>query len=450
MSYNFKPYNQDQMYLMPPSLNEWVTEGSLARFVSDLINKFDKGGKLRSFYANYREDGWGNTAYNPAMMVKVIVYSYCTGVISSRKIAMGVENDVNLRYLSANQQPDFRTINKFRKDNLKALDGLFVEVLALCKEAGLVKLGRVALDGTKVSGNAALDNNRTRKAIEEEVKRILEEAERVDAEEDERYGKDKRGDELPEGFRTREERLRRLQEAAERLEEQERAAKEEQERKIETREKEEEKSGEKKRGRKPKSPEEAVNNEAKANITDPDSRIMKTRKGWVQGYNGQAMADCGSQVIVAQDLTQEENDRKQLKPMLERCEEQAGGRPKELLGDAGYWSEDNAKEDSARTRLFIATEKDREQRNEQREAPRGRKPCNATPKEKMERRLLTKYGKAAYKQRGSTIEPIFGQIKTRGLREFVLRGIEKVKTEWSLWCSTHNILKLWRSGYQFA
>ena len=449
MGYNFRSYDQEQMYLVPPSVAEWVKEGSLARFVSEAMDELDHEGKLDSFYRKYRADGWGQAAYHPLMMIKVLLYGYCLGLTSSRKIAQALENDVSFRFLAANQQPDFRTISDFRKDHLKALKQLFTQVLELCREAGLVKMGRVALDGRRVAGNASLDQNRTRKGIKAEVRRLLKEAERIDAEEDKRYGKKNRGDELPEALRTRAGRLARLKEAQKRLDDEERLAKEGQAQKIEQRQKEEAAAGKKKRGRKPKSPKAKVNPEAKANITDPDSRILKTRRGWVQGYNGQAMADCESQVIVAQDVTQEENDKQQLGPMLASCQEQAGARPAELLADAGYWSEANAGLEDEHTELFIATNKDYKQRRQYREKkpPRGRIPKDITPQELMERKLLTKRGRVAYRKRGSTIEPVFGQMVVRGLTRFGLKGKEKVKAEWSIWCTTHNLLKLWRSGW---
>lgn len=447
MAYNFFDYDQDQLYLLPPSISEWVAEGSLARFVSEVVDELDAEGKLQAFYAGYRADGKGAAGYHPRMLVKVLLYGYCCGVRSSRKIAHALESDVAFRYLAANQQPDFRTINDFRKDHLEALEGLFVEVLRLCQEAGLANMGRVALDGRKVAGNAALDQNRNKEAIEREVRRMLEEAERVDAAEDKKYGADCRGDELPEALRTTEGRMKRLKEAQARLEEEERQARAEQQDNIDARAAEEEATGRKKRGRKPKAPDEAVNTEAKANLTDPDSRILKTRKGWVQGYNGQAMADGETQIIVAQGLTQAENDVNQLAPMLEAAEQQAGQRPAEALADAGYWSEGNARLEDGSTELFIATTKDWKQRKALREkpAPRGRIPAGATPKERMERKLLTKRGKAAYRERGSTIEAVFGQMAVRGLNRFWLRGVEKVQAEWSLWCTTHNLLKLWRA-----
>lgn len=442
MAYNFLAYEERQNFLLPPSILDWVRKDSLECFVSDLIEQLDAKGRLISFYESYRVDGWGRAAYHPRMLVKVLVYAYCRGNTSSRWIAQALESEVAFRFLSANQRPDFRTISDFRKDNLPKLQGLFVEVLRICQAAGLSKMGRVALDGRKVACNAALDQNRS------EVKRLLEEAERVDAEEDVKYGKDRRGDELPEELRDPRSRMQRIAEAYARLEEAERRKKEKQEEKVEERKRQEQETGKKKRGRKPKDPEEVLDNEKKANITDPDSRILKTRRGWVQGYNAQAVADCDTQVIVSEDVTQEENDVRQLDPMLKRCEEQAGQRPEQLLADAGYWSDDNADLSDERTELFIATNKDWKQRKVLREqgAPRGPIPKNATLKERMERKLLTERGKTAYKQRGATIEPVFGQMVMRNLTRFWLRGITKVKGEWSLWCTSHNILKLWRAG----
>ena len=453
MAYNFLPYDEQQLYLLPASIVEWVRDDSLARFVGETVDLLDRRGQLDGFYEGYRRDGWGHPAYHPRMLVKVLVYGHSIGVTSSRKLAAGCENEVALRYLTANQQPDFRTISDFRKNHLAELNELFVEVLGLCQEAGLVKLGRVALDGRKVAGNASLDQNRDEEWLRKEVAKLLAEAERVDTEEDAQYGKERRGDELPEGMRTKEERRTRLEAALERIEEKKRQAAMKQERKIEERRREEAESGKKARGRKPKNPEVAALEAAKktkANVTDPESRIMKTRRGWVQGFNGQAAADCKSQVIVAQDLTQEENDVRQLGPMLKRCEEQAGARPDEVLADAGYWSEENAKLESAETELFIATTKDWKQRKAMREAPppRGRIPSGLSARERMERKLLTKRGRAAYKQRGSTIEAVFGQMVMRGLVRFRLRGVEKARVEWSLWCMTHNLLKLWRSGWR--
>ena len=450
MAYNFLPYDQDQMLLLPPSLADWVKEGSLARFVSDTIDMLDEQHHLDGFYEGLREDGWGRAAYHPRMMVKILTYCYCHGVTSSRKIARALKEDVSLRYLSGNTQPDFRTISDFRKNHIQRLQQLFVDVLALCQEAGLAKMGRVALDGRKVAGNASLQANRTQESLEKEIRKMFEEAERIDAEEDRLYGPDKSGDELPEGLRHKADRLKRLRQAQQRLAEQKRQAEQERAEKIARREEEERRTGKKKRGPKLKAPEEKKKKkEPKANVTDPESRILKTRNGWKQGYNGQAVADCQSQVIVAQDVTQEENDVKQLEPMLKRCKEQAGKKPTQMLADAGYWSEDNIELCKDQTDLCIATTKDYKQRKalKDKPVPRGPIPKDITPRDRMERKLLTKAGRAAYKQRSYTIEPVFGQMANRGLVRFALRGVHKVRGEWALWCATHNLLKLWRSGW---
>ena len=220
MAYNLLRWERDQSYLMPPSMRDWLSEGHLAWFIVDAVGQMD----LREFYAAYRSDGWGAAAYDPGMMVAILLYAYCLGLRSSRRIARALEEDVGLRVVAANQQPDFRTICRFRAEHEEALEKLFVEVLRLCHEAGLVKLGVVALDGTKVAANAALATNRSHQAIEEEVQRMLAEAKAADAEENAHYGPDRRGDELPEGLGGRTERLRRLKEAKERLQREAEAA----------------------------------------------------------------------------------------------------------------------------------------------------------------------------------------------------------------------------------
>jgi transposase len=451
MAYNLLPYDREQSYLMPPSLREWLAEGDLAWFILDAVGQMDLG----EFYAVYRNDGWGAAAYDPAMMVGVLLYGYCQGVRSSRKIARALERDVGFRVVAANQQPDFRTICRFRSEHEKALERLFVQVLWLCREAGLVKLGMVALDGAKVAANAALEANRRYEAIEEAVRGMLAEAKKVDAEEDALFGPEQRGDELPEGLGRRTERLKRLQEAKSRLEkEAEVAAKAVRER-LEQRQMEEAASGKKKRGRKPKVTETAPVEEAKANITDPDSRIMKARQGYVQGYNVQAIVS-RDQIIVATGVTQEANDVQQLKPMLETLEHtlEAAGieeRPRTALADAGYWSEANVTACSCPggPELLIATTKDWKRRKALRErgCPRGRIPKDLSPRERMERRLLTQRGRRMYRLRSITVEPVLGQVKDgQGCRRFMRRGLQAAQSEWSLIGTTHNLLKLWRSG----
>ena len=451
MAYNLLLCDREQGYLMPPSLREWLAEGDLAWFILDAVDQMDLG----EFYAAYRSDGWGAAAYDPATMVGVLLYAYCQGIRSSRRIARALERDVGFRVVAANQQPDFRTICRFRAEHEEALERLFVQVLRLCREAGLVKLGVVGLDGSKVAANAALAAKRSYEAIEEEVRRMLAEAKKVDAEEDVLFGPERRGDELPEGLGQRVERLKRLHEAKARLErEAEEAAKAVQEH-LAQRQVEEVTSGKKKRGRKPKVAESTPAEEAKANTTDPDSRIMKTRQGYVQGYNVQAIVS-RDQIMVAVGVTQEANDVQQLKPMLqtlERTLEAAGieERPRTGLADAGYWSEANVTACShpEGTEWLIATTKDWKQRKALRErgCPRGRIPKRLNLRERMERKLLTQRGRALYKMRGVLVEPVLGQIKEgQSFRRFMRRGLRAAYSEWSLMGTTHNLLKLWRSG----
>ncbi len=451
MAYNLLALDREQGYLMPPSLREWLAEEDLAWFILDAVEQMD----LAEFYAVYRNDGWGAAAYDPAMMVGVLLYAYCQGIRSSRKIDRALERDVSFRVVAANQRPDFRTICRFRSEHEKALERLFVQVLWLCREAGLVKLGVVALDGAKVAANAALDANRNHEAIEEEVRRMLAEAKKVDTEEDALFGTEKRGDELPEGLGRRVERLKRLQEAKSRLEKEAEAAARAAQERLAHRQAEEAVSGKKKRGRKPKVVEPAPVEEAKANISDPDSRIMKARQGYVQGYNAQAIVS-QDQIIIATGVTQDKNDVQQLKPMLETLEstlEAAGieDRPRSALADAGYWSEANITDCTCPEgpELLIATTKDWKQRKAAREwgCPRGRIPMDLSPRERMERKLLTRRGRRMYRLRGITVEPVLGQVKEgQGCRRFMRRGLLAAQSEWSLMGTTHNLLKLWRSG----
>lgn len=453
MAHNFIPCERDQQYLMPPSLHEWLPEDHLAWFVLDAVGQMD----LSAFYGRYRADGWGSAAYEPSMIVSLLLYAYCVGERSSRKIELLCEESVAFRVITANARPDHATIARFRRRHLSELKELFGQILRLCREAGLVRVGGVALDGTKMKANAALAANRTHAGlegeIEREVKRMLSEAEAADVEEDRLYG-ERRGDELPEGLRDRKGRLARLKECKERLECEAAQRAAGQERRIAERAAEEAATGRKKRGRKPKEPDAAPDGKAKANVTDPESRIMKTRSGYVQGYNCQAAVTEG-QIIIAAEVTQEANDVGQLHPMLEKAAENleaAGveGGAGVALADAGYWSEANVAEaDPEGPELLIATAKDWKQRKAVREAPppRGRIPRGLRPRERMERKLLTKRGRGLYRMRAQTVEPVFGQVKcARGCDGFVLRGLCGASGEWKLLCGTHNLLKLWRSG----
>jgi transposase len=446
MAYNIETVNRDQIYLMPPSLQEWLPEKDMAWFIIDVVEQMD----LSAYYRKYRGDGRGQEAYDPAMMIALLVYAYSNGIQSSRAIERLCERDIGFKVIAGDEKPDNTTIARFRQDNGKAIKELFTEALKLCAKAGLV-----ALDGTKIKANAALESNRTYDHIENEVQRILAEAETKDAEEDKLYGKGNRGDELPEELQDRGKRLARLKECKARLEQEkaEKAAK--QKEKIKEREKQESETGQKKRGRKPKEPDTVSKSDAKANITDPDSRIMKTRSGYVQGYNGQAMVT-ENQIIVAAELMTEENDVKQLIPMIETAEksieelELSAKGIGVVLADAGYCSDanmENTRPDGPE--CIMATKKDWKQRQLLRKSkpPRGRIPEKLSLRERMERKLLTKRGRALYKKRSQMVEPIFGQIKTcRGIQKFMRRGFEACAEEWKLICATHNLLKLWRSG----
>jgi len=451
MAYNLIESNREQMYLMPVSMQDWLPEGHLAWFMLDAVEAID----LTKFYLKYRSDGWGRAAYDPQMMVSLLLYAYCLGVRSSRQIERACEVDVAFRVITGNLKPDYSTICRFRSENEREVGVLFTEVLRLCAEAGLVKAGVVALDGTKVKANASLSANRTQEHIEEEVRKMLAEAREKDEEEDRLFGKDSRGDEIPPGLKDRKSRLSRLKECQERLAIEKGEKAQRQAERIEKREAEEEAIGRKKRGRKPKEVAEVLEEEAKAkaNVTEPDSRIMKTRRGYIQGYNAQAVVDRG-QIIFAADVTQEPNDVHQLHPMTEEAQQElkAVGVEDEIeieLADAGYWSESNVTKSSPTDPEFlIATTKDWKQRKAMREqgAPRGRIPEHLSPRDRMERKLLTKRGKKLYKLRSQMVEPVFGQIKAHGCDTFMRRGLEAVRSEWRLICATHNLLKLFRSG----
>jgi len=431
MGKSYRPYYPDEELLLPPSLRDWLPERHLAYFVSDVVDNLD----LSAMDAVYGSEKRGQPPYDPLMMTKVLVYGYCVGVFSSRRIERRLVEDIAFRVLAADNQPNFRTISDFRKIHLKTLEGLFEQVLKIALEAGAMKVGRVALDGTKVKASAskhkAMSYDRMlekEKQLKVEVKRLLEQAEAADAEEDALYGKDRTGDELPAELERRETRLKKIKEAKRALEQRARqkAVAE---------------------GKEPKQAE--PKDKDQYNFTDPESRIMKGADGFVQAYNAQAAVEPAFQLIVGQMVTQATNDKEQLIPMLATIEEQSGQRPVDVLADSGYCSEKNLEElDSEqkperRVIGYIATE--RQKHDEYKEpCPRGRLPKGATRVDRMKRKLKTKAGKAVYAARKTIVEPVFGQIKqARGFRQFLLRGIHKVRGEWSLLCLTHNILKIY-------
>ena len=450
MGYNFRDYNPNQLLLLAPNLDDWLPQQHLARFISDVVGSLDLNPLLRRF----RDSGQGGAAFHPAMMLKILLYAYCVGVPSSRKIAQALIDNVAFRWLAANNRPDFRTIASFRRNHIGHLKSLFIQVLLLCKQAGMVRVGVVALDGTKVTANASLSRNRTWKHLDDreqallaEVEAMLGRAEATDAEEDKRFGDDS-GDGLPK-VATAKERLALIRKAKAELEAQAQERTKEQEAAQKAREREEQETGKKKRGPKPKAINQEVDSEAKANLTDPESRIMKTRKGFIQGYNAQTVVS-QDQVIIACDVVNECNDFGQLKPMVELAEAnlyEIGEEPDKILADAGYCSQANLEymDQPGSADPYIAVKKDHKQRCENVAAPRGRIPKDMSLKERMERKLRTKVGKALYRLRGQIAEAPYGQIKDcRNLAKFLLRGLEKVGGEFDLWCLTHNILKLYR------
>jgi transposase len=426
MAKTYRPYTPEQSFLLPPSPRDWLPEDHLVYFVSDLIDQLD----LTAITTGYEDEERGYPPYHPVMLTKVLVYAYCVGVFSSRRIQRRVVEDVGFRVLAAGNEPDFRTIADFRKRHLAALKGFFEQVLRLARELGAPRVGRVALDGSKVKANAskhkAMSYGRMREKqqhLRDEVKALLAQAEAADAADDAEYGPDRRGDELPAELQRRESRLQRIREAKRVLERraQEAAAAADE-------------------------PVESAKPDAKAqyNFTDPDSRIMKSPDGFVQAYNVQVAVD-DLQLIVGQAVTQETNDKQQLMPMMTTIEQQSGDIPTQLLADTGYCSDENLAAIAETTiDAYIST---RKQKHGERPGPcpRGPLPTTATRVDRMSRKLHTKAGAAVYAARKAIVEPVIGQIKhARGFRQFLLRGFEQVQGEWSLVCTTHNILKLYR------
>jgi transposase len=448
MGRGFIAGDRNQMWLLPPSVDKWVPVNHVVRFIWEILKQMN----LRAFYFSYGMEG--RPPYDPAMMLAVLIYAYCQGRRSSRKISKACEEELPYRWLTGNTVPDHCAISRFRSRHEKLMKSVFCEILSVCAEAGLVRVGDVYLDGTKIKGNASLSANRTLDQLNKEIEQMLEEAKAVDEEEDRRLGPTRRGDELPREMEDPESRLARLKEAKARLEAKANAEREEQEKKLRDREEEEKQAGRKKPGPKPKEPEDAVQRDRKANATDPESRIMKTRQGYVQGYNGQAVVS-KEQIIVGADVTQEENDLYQLEPMIHETKESLDGAGIEkgidtCTADTGYWRDDLPVKsiEAEGPKLLIAVQKDSKQREQclDEEHSHGRIPADASSRERMGRRLKTKWGKAKYKLRSQTVEPVFGQIKAAmGIYGFMRRGIDAVRSEWKLICSCHNLMKLFRA-----
>ena len=496
---SYQPWTQDQIFLMPPSMKEWLKEDHLAWFILDVVGELDISPIEEAIR---RKDARGQRPYDPRMMVALLVYAYCTGVYSSRRMERACHENVAFRVITGNRQPYFTTINDFRRVHRKHFEALFVEVLKLCREAGLVKLRHVAVDGTKVKANAsrhkAMSYKRLvaeEKRLRREVRRMLAEAEAADGADNARHGEGVRGDELPDELRRRESRLKRLREAKARLEAEARKARarvlREQAEGMEATAAGHDDARVRKALRTKAAKRRARADEldppeedpvggaeaeagsgalprretrtttgglpadgAQANFTDPESSIMKGADGFVQGYNAQLAVDDETQVIVAQGVTDQPPDNGNLVPMIERVEDHLDETPANATADAGYWNPEA--EDGARalgTEAWVSTERQRHgaregsDSEEQEETP----DAEADPLKRMRSRLSSEEGRALYARRKAVVEPVNGQIKqARGFRQFSFRGIEAVGAEWALVCLCHNLLKMFKNRPEAA
>ena len=433
-----------------PSPQDWLPEGDLVYFLINTVATLD----LTPIFAHYERELRGQPPFHPRMMVALLLYCYATGTRSSRRIMRRCHVDVACRVIVGEDIPDFRTrtISDFRKIHLTRLEALFVEVLKLCALAGLAKVGTIALDGTKVKANASrhkamsYDRMKAEEArLQEEIAKLLADAQAADDAEDLEHGRDRHGDELPDELARRQGRLAKIQGARKLLEERARieAAAEAARREAE--------------GKSPPAtpPAEAVPDpKDQINFTDPESRIMKTsNKGWDQCGNAQAVTN-EHQIILAADVTHQANDVRQVVVMVDQTranldEACVPDAIKAALGDAGYYSEQNAKDLEQRgIAAYLATER-LKHHEKVASAPRGRIPQGLSAKQRMARKLRTKLGREMYAKRKGMIEPIFGQLKqVLGFRQFSLRGLASMRGEWRLMATVHNVLKLWRHGQE--
>jgi len=439
MSKTFRDWSLDQALLLPPSVHDFVPAGHLSRFVVALVTEeLD----LSAILASYKGEK-GQPPYHPAMMVALLLYAYAVGIYSSRRIAKACIERVDFMAIVALDAPDFRTTSEFRRRHLVALSALFVQVLKLCEQAGLVKLGHVALDGTKINANAskhkAMSYERMKKRepeLQAEVDGWLKAAEAADAAEDAAFGVDRRGDEMPDWVADKQARLAKIRQAKAELEAEAKAkaAAEQAAR--------EKKNGDKLRpGRKAGPPSDVPEPKAQRNFTDPDSRILKTKDGYIQGYNAQAAVDAQEQIIVAHTLSNNGNDQAQLAPLLDATKANLGRNPDEASADAGYCSAANLRTlIRRRIKGYIATGR---QKHGTKSATGKRSVKPGSLLARMNIRLKRGGHRSRYRLRKQVVEPVFGQIKqARGFRQFLLRGIDKVKAEWAMICTAHNLRKL--------
>jgi transposase len=444
MSKHFRPWKIDEIQLLPPSVQDYVPEDHLSRLIVTLVREeLD----LSAISASYTSE-LGQPPFDPRMMTGVLLHGYASGVYSSRRIAKAALERADFMMIVAGDPPDFRTISDFRRRHLRALASLFVQVLKLAEKTGLVKLGHVALDGTKIKANAskhkAMSYGRMKKReaeLQAEVDRWLRAAEAADAEEDKLHGA-RRGDEMPAWVADKQKRLAKIRQAKAELEAEAKAAAEEEMRRRAAAEEERIAQGRKKNGRTPAAPKAEPEGKTQRNFTDPESRILKTKDGYIQGYNAQAAVDAGAQIIVAHGLTQSTSDQDQLVPLIDEIKGNLGRKPKEASADAGYCSEANLAALADRdVNGYVATGRAKHPAASAKQNVRG--PLTRAMRDRLKRAGW----RSRYRLRKQTVEPVFGQIKqARGFRQFLLRGIEKVKAEWALICTAHNLTKLARAG----
>ena len=452
MSKTFRPWKIDEPLLLPVTVADFVAESHIARFVLNVVRDEVDLCKITGSYGSE----FGQPPFNPVMMTALLLYAYCSGIYSSRRIAKACGERVDFMSIVGLDVPDFRTISDFRKRHLKALSELFKQVLLLCEKAGLVKLGHVALDGTKLKANAskhkAMSYGRMAERardLEAEVAGWLSAAEAADAEEDKLHGHDKRGDEMPDWVADKQRRAEKIRQAKAELEAEAKAAAEAELKERAAAEAKREAEGRRKGGRKaaPPCPPDA---KAQKNFTDPQSRVMKSKDGFVQAYNAQIAVDAEAQIIVAQDVTQSASDCAQLLPMTDAVEANLGRKPEQVSADAGYCSEENLAGLEARTiDAYVATGRARDavagtEKGEAAPAPSSAQPDETSTRiEAMRAKIKAGGHDSPYRLRKQLPEPVFGQIKqARGFRQFLLRSFEKVRAEWALVCTAHNLLKL--------
>lgn len=487
---SYREWNPEQPFLLPPSPADWLPEGHLAYFILDVVGALDLSPIESVFQA---KDARGERPYNPAMMVALLLYAYSAGVFSSRRVAKATYEDVALRVVAGGQHPHFTRISAFRRDHQDALSGLFLQGLMLCSKAGLVKLGHVSVDGSKVAANAskhkAMSYDRMgelEKRLTAEIDELMAQAQRKDANDDERFGEGRDDEALPDELKRREDRLARLRTAKASLEKEAREARAARHRELatgcsaraaaadtsrherlnHTLEKKHLEAAEKLDPRsddddeppfttgdglpmhRPGTTEDgSPHPRAQRNFTDPDSRIMESGGAFVQGYNAQIVVDDHSQVILAEAVTNQPPDAGNLVPMLHAALENCGAAPVRLSADSGYWTpEAPAACTAVGTDVYIATERHKHW-NIDKQVTTGAAPPEAEARERMRHKVRTAEGRAIYSRRKVVVEPVFGQIKeARGFRRFLRRGLDAVAAEWSLVCLTHNLLKLYRAG----